>query len=193
MTVAEDRRAAISNAVNRIRALAGSADITPEVLGDIKKELISLASEKHLFTLMDFPPPEEGSKRRSCLYRLSEDDDHGFALYANAANGNVNAPPHDHTTWAVIVGVLGQEENRFYKRVPTGVEQIGSEMVEAGTGVTLMPDEIHTIHIKAGEPVLNFHMYGLGLEQLHGRNFWNKNKEIWEVFPAHTDIREARN
>lgn len=193
MTVAEDRRAAISKTVGAIRNLAGSADISPQLLGKFKEELISLAREKHLFTLDDFPPPDAESKRRSCLYRLSEDDDHGFALYANAANGNVNAPPHDHTTWAVIVGVLGQEENRFYKRVPTGVEQIGSEMVEKGTGVTLMPDEIHTIHIEAGEPVLNFHMYGLGLEQLHGRNFWNKTKEIWEVFPAHTDIREARN
>ncbi len=193
MTLAEDRRAAISQTVGKIRDMADGVEITHILLGKIKQELISLTREKHLFTLEDFPPPDAESKRRSCLYRLSEDDDHGFALYANAADGNVNAPPHDHTTWAVIVGVLGQEENRFYKRVSSGVEQIGSQMVEDGTGVALLPDEIHTIHIEAGEPVLNFHMYGLGLEQLHGRNFWNKNKEIWEVFPAHTDIREARN
>jgi predicted metal-dependent enzyme (double-stranded beta helix superfamily) len=123
---------------------------------------------------------------------LSEDDDHGFALYLNVASGTVNAPPHDHTTWAVIVGIEGQEENRFYEKAPSGVKQIGGHVVEAGTGVALMPDDIHTIHIEDGAPVLNFHMYGLGLEQLHGRNFWNRNKEKWEIFPAHTDIREAR-
>lgn len=110
----------------------------------------------------------------------------------NSADGRVNAPPHDHTTWAVIVGVHGQETNRFYTRVETGVEQFGEQIVEEGIGVALMPDDIHTIHIEEGSPVLNFHMYGLGLEQLHGRKFWNKKKSVWEVFPAHTDIREAR-
>ncbi|MCF8467549.1 MAG: hypothetical protein K9G33_09130 [Sneathiella sp.] len=192
MAIKEARGAAISETVSSIRNSAKGGEITPAVLADIKQQLISLAGEKHLFSLEDFPAPEADAKRRSCLYRLSEDDDHGFALYLNVASGKVNAPPHDHTTWAVIVGIEGQEENRFYKKATDGVEQIGSHIVEAGTGVALMPDDIHTIHIEEGAPVLNFHMYGLGLEQLHGRNFWNKNKGKWETFPAHTDIREAR-
>jgi len=188
----EERHQAIAAAVRDIRAVVGDVEVTPEILRKIRARLLSLAAQKHLFTLDDFPPPDAANKRRSCLYRLSEDDDHGFALYANSADGDVNAPPHDHTTWAVIVGVLGQEENRFYERAIEGVEQTSSHMVEDGAGVALMPEDLHSIHIKEGEPVLNFHMYGLGLEQLHRRNYWNKNKKIWEVFPAHTDIREAR-
>ena len=189
----EERKSAVKDTVDRIRQTAENQEITKAVLGDIRAELIGLASRKELFSIEDFPPPGADSKRRSCLYRLSEDDDHGFALYLNVADGSVNAPPHDHTTWAVIVGLEGQEENRFYKKVPDGVEQIASHVVEQGTGVTMLPDEIHTIHIEADKPVLNFHMYGLGLEQLHGRNFWNNNTKEWKVFPAHTDIREARN
>ena len=161
----EDRRRVISETVDRIRDRAANQD---------------------LFSLEDFPPPATDSKRRSCLYRLSEDDDHGFALYLNVASGDVSAPPHDHTTWAVIVGIEGQEENRFYNEAPEGVEQIDSKMVEPGTG------EFHTIHINAGKPVMNFHMYGRGLEQLHERKFWNERKREWNIFPAHTDIREAR-
>jgi predicted metal-dependent enzyme (double-stranded beta helix superfamily) len=192
MAKTNERNEAVTQTVNRIRELARGKAIDPAVLEEIKEELLFLATKKNLFSFQDFPSPEKAQKRRSCLYRLSEDDDHGFALYVNSADGAVKAPPHDHTTWAVIVGVHGQEENRFYKKVDAGVEQIGAQIVENGTGVVLMPDDIHTIHIDAGAPVLNFHMYGLGLEQLHGRNFWNRNKEIWEVFPAHTDIREAR-
>ncbi|PHQ66904.1 MAG: cysteine dioxygenase [Sneathiella sp.] len=188
----QERRKAIAAAVADIREIADDGDITPDILARVRTRLLSLAAKHDLFTLEDFPPPEANNKRRSCLYRLSEDDDHRFALYANSADGNVNAPPHDHTTWAVIVGVRGQEENRFYDKAANGVEQTASHMVEDGAGVALMPDDIHSIHIKEGAPVLNFHMYGLGLEQLDRRNFWNERKEIWEVFPAHTDIREAR-
>ncbi|TNE38228.1 MAG: cysteine dioxygenase [Alphaproteobacteria bacterium] len=190
--IKEERRTAIAEAVARIRERTAGQDVTPELLDDIKQQLLHLAGKTHLFSVADFPPPEEGSKRNSCLYRLSEDEDHRFALYLNVAGGKVSAPPHDHTTWAVIVGIEGQEENRFYRRKQDGVEQTGRAMVEPGAGIALMPDDLHTIHIEAEAPVLNFHMYGLGLEQLDGRNFWNARENCWKVFPAHTDIREAR-
>jgi hypothetical protein len=35
-------------------------------------------------------------------------------------------------------------------------------------------------------------MYGLGLEQLHKREFYDPKQQSWRIFPAHTDIREAR-
>lgn len=189
----EERRRAVSESVERIKKKASGQQLSKAVLGEIRDELIALARRKELFSIDDFPPPPADSKRRNCLYRLSEDPDHRFALYLNVASGSVNAPPHDHTTWAVIIGVEGQEENRFYRKVTDGVEQIGSHVVEPGTGVAMLPDDVHTIHIEADKPVLNFHMYGLGLEQLHGRRFWNDNTREWKVFPAHTDIREARN
>jgi len=192
MSKAEKRQAAIKASVDQIRTVVGGKPPTREVLEQVKELLLVLAAQKELFTLADFPPPDATTKRRSCLYRLSEDDDCGFALYANVADGKVDAPPHDHTTWAVIVGLLGTEENRFYTRVENGVEQTGSALVEEGAGIAFMPDDLHSIHIQPGEPVLNFHMYGRALEQLPGRNFWSEPNQEWRVFPAHTDIREAR-
>ncbi len=172
--------------------MTGSGHPDKALLLKIEEELKELATAKDLFSLEDFPPPEDGVKRRNCLYRLSEDEDHRFALYANVASGAVDAPPHDHTTWAVIVGIQGREENRFYQKTEDGVAITGNQVVEAGTGVTLLPDDIHSIHITPGEPVINFHMYGLALEQLSGRNYWSSVNREWKVFPAHTDIREAR-
>ncbi|MBO6825317.1 MAG: hypothetical protein JJ879_03885 [Sneathiella sp.] len=192
MSTAEKRQKAIDACVDQIREIVGQEDPSKATLEIVKAKLIELSAHKDLFTLADFPPPDANTKRRSCLYRLSEDDDFGFALYANVADGNVDAPPHDHTTWAVIVGLLGQEENRFYSRAEDGVKQVGGAVVEEGTGVALLPDDLHSIHIKQGAPVLNFHMYGRALEQVPGRNYWSEPNGEWRTFPAHTDIREAR-
>ncbi|MBL4907231.1 MAG: hypothetical protein JKX94_07255 [Sneathiella sp.] len=192
MTLIQERKNLIVRTMDRIRTLLNGRNPDLDVLDAVKSELMELAKSKHLFSLEDFPPPDSNSERNSCLYRLSEDDDHQFALYANVANGTVDAPPHDHTTWAVIVGLLGQERNKFYKKISHGIAVEREEIVEEGTGVTLLPDDLHSIHIQAGEAVLNFHLYGLGLEQLPGRNYWSAHNKIWKVFPPHTDIREAR-
>ena len=191
MDRARERRREIDSAVADIRDIERRDGVTRESLEKIKARLIQLAARTDLFTSADFPPPEPGGKRFSCLYRLSEDADHRFALYASSAHGGHGTPAHNHTTWAVIVGVTGEELNRFYDRVPGGgVQQKGSHVVRQGTGVAFLPEDLHSIHIEG--PLLNFHMYGMGLEQLHQREFYKEKEGRWEVFPAHADIREAR-
>jgi predicted metal-dependent enzyme (double-stranded beta helix superfamily) len=191
MDRATERRREIETAVADIRDIERREGVNPESLAKIKARLIRLASRTDLFDARDYPPPEPGQKLRSCLYRLSEDADHRFALYANASLGGYGTPAHNHTTWAVIVGVTGEEQNRFYDRSPDGgVREKGREVVRQGTGVAFMPSDLHSIHIDA--PLLNFHMYGLGLEQLHHREFYKEKEGRWEVFPAHSDIRDAR-
>ncbi|MEH6402822.1 MAG: hypothetical protein V7750_05570 [Sneathiella sp.] len=192
MPMKMERQLKIKEAVDAVRSIVTGSILDHDLLMQVKGELLKLAEEKHLFTYEDFTPPGPDAERRSCLYRLSEDDDHQFALYANVANGKVEAPPHDHTTWAVIVGVDGAEENRFYEKLEEGPKKVRNTVVKSGVGVTLMPDDLHSIHINEGAPVLNFHMYGLGLEQLPGRNYWSEKHNEWRVFPPHTDIREAR-
>jgi len=191
MDRATERRKEIESAVADIRDIERREGVNPQSLTKIKSRLIRLASRTDLFDAKDYPPPAPGQKLRSCLYRLSEDADHRFALYANASLGGYGTPAHNHTTWAVIVGVTGEEQNRFYDRSPDGgVREKGREVVRQGTGVSFMPDDLHSIHIDA--PLLNFHMYGLALEQLHRREFYKEKEGRWEVFPAHSDIRDAR-
>jgi predicted metal-dependent enzyme (double-stranded beta helix superfamily) len=190
MDRARERRSAIAAAVADIREIEAREGVTRASLATIKQRLMQLAARTDLFSSSDFPPPASGEKLRSCLYRLSEDADHRFALYANASLGGYGTPAHNHTTWAVIVGVTGEELNRFYERTPEGVRQTGSDVVRQGTGVAFMPEDLHSIHIEA--PLLNFHMYGLALEQLHAREFYKETERRWDVFPAHSDIREAR-
>jgi len=191
MAKTEERARAIDAALADIRAIEATAGVTRESLERIKQRLIQLAARTDLFDPADFPPPPPGGKRNSCLYRLAEDAEHRFALYANSSNGAYGTPAHNHTTWAVIVGVTGEELNRFYDRTPEGaVREKGEYVVRQGTGVTFLPEDLHSIHISA--PLLNFHMYGLGLEQLAQREFYNAKENRWQIFPAHSDIREAR-
>ena len=91
----------------------------------------------------------------------------------------------------MIVGVTGAELNKLYE--PTqegGVREKGAFTVRAGSGVAFMPTDLHSIHIDA--PLINFHMYGLGLEQLHSRRYYKPAENAWAIFPPHADIREAR-
>src|SRR5438874_3201490 len=185
-----ERKREVERAVADVRAIERAGGVTRETLEKIKQRLMGLAARQELFTARDYPPPQPGGKRNSCLYRVSEDPDHRFALYVNSSFGDYGTPAHNHTTWAVIVGVSGEELNRFYERVDAGVREKGNAVVQQGTGVAFMPEDLHSIHISA--PLVNFHMYGLALEELHHREYYQADERAWKVFPPHSDIREAR-
>jgi len=190
MNHSAERKREIQSAVADVRAIEKADGVSPASLEKIKQRLIRLAARKELFSAEDFPPPAPGGKLKSCLYRVSEDTDHRFALYVNASLGGHATPAHNHTTWAVIVGVSGEELNRFYDRAGKGVQEKGQAVVKQGTGVSFMPEDLHSIHIDA--PLVNFHMYGLALDHLHRREYYKAEEGQWRVFPAHGDIREAR-
>src|SRR3954465_7216274 len=186
----KERSVEIERAVAEVRAMERAGGVTRETLEKIKQRMMRLALRQDLFTASDYPPPAPGGKRNSCLYRVAEDPDHRFALYVNSSDGNYGTPAHNHTTWAVIVGVSGEELNRFYDRAEDGVREKGTAVVRQGTGVAFMPDDLHSIHIQA--PLINFHMYGLALEELRRREYYKPEEGVWKVFPPHSDIREAR-
>jgi predicted metal-dependent enzyme (double-stranded beta helix superfamily) len=190
MDRAKERAREIESAVADVRAIETREGVTRESLEKIKQRLMRLAKRSDLFTAAEFPPPGAGARRNSCLYRLAEDADHRFALYANSSNGSYGTPAHNHTTWAVIVGVSGEELNRFYERTAEGPREKGQHVVKQGTGVTFMPDDYHSIHIEA--PLINFHMYGLAIDHLPRREYYDAKECVWRVFPPHSDIREAR-
>ncbi|NIO41692.1 MAG: hypothetical protein GTO41_16840, partial [Burkholderiales bacterium] len=92
-TRSEQRRHAIAETVARVRQIENEQGVNPESLEAIKRELIELAANSSLFPIEDFPPPGQAAGNPSCLYLLSEDEDHRFALYVNSTNRRyVNAP-----------------------------------------------------------------------------------------------------
>lgn len=179
----------------RVRA-AAEPQIDRERLAAIKAELQALAARRDLFPVEEFPPVE-GSN--ASMYRLSEDADHRYALYIVAPAPGGFAPPHDHSTWAVIAGVHGREKNKLYRRTDDGsqpgvarIEQFDEIDVVAGTAVALMPDDIHSIHLGADGPHANLHLYGRSVEHCPERRMFSQSKGTYKIFPAATGILKAR-
>ncbi|MEE9414901.1 MAG: hypothetical protein V3V01_06430 [Acidimicrobiales bacterium] len=189
--VVQERQQAVAAAMNDIRHIESDLGVTRAGVEAIRDRLVTLSSNRELFALADFPAPDHTVVDSSFMYRLSQDDDDRFALYAQSSAGHVETPPHNHTTWAVVVGFDGQELNRFYDRTDGGgVEEVDRHLVQAGTGVAMLPDDLHSIHI--GEPALNFHCYGLALERLDTREYYSSTTGDWKIFTSVSGIREAR-
>lgn len=191
----DERTEAVTAAMDDIRQIESShrdddGIITRDGVERIRDRLVELAAHRELFPMEDFPAPTEDDERSSLLYRLAQDDDDRYALYAQSSRGAVTTPVHNHTTWAVVVGFAGQELNRFFDRSAAGVEKTHEHIVEAGTGVAMRPDDLHSIHIEG--PALNFHCYGLALERLDSRQYYDQVNDSWKIFTNVSGIREAR-
>ncbi|EHP44610.1 rhodanese-like protein [Cupriavidus basilensis OR16] len=160
------RAAAVAAFIARARAIAGdrAADKTP--LAAIADELVALAGQAHLFPPAHFPVD---AARPAAIYRLAEDPDGRFALFASAGLPGKAQPPHDHTTWAVIAGVRGVERNVIFHRGQGSkpgrdtLEPLRQLDVQAGNAITLSPADVHTIELIGGAPGLHLHFYGLTL------------------------------
>ena len=184
------RTDAVTATMDDIRQIEFELGVTRQGVEAIRDRLIELSAQRDLFPLEDFATPAGDDERTSFMYRLAQDVDDRFALYAQASRGQVETPVHNHTTWAVIVGFEGQEHNRFYQRTDHGVTQVDDHMVRAGTGVAMLPDDLHSIRIEG--PALNFHCYGLALERLEAREYYNETEGNWKIFKATSGIIEAR-
>ena len=184
------RTEAVSAAMNDIRRIEADNGVTREGVTAIRDRIIELSQRRDLFPLHDFPSPAADEASTSFLYRLAQDDDDRFALYAQSSNGRFETPVHNHTTWAVVVGFDGQELNKFFDRTDDGVTQTHQHMVEADTGVAMLPDDLHSIHIDGR--ALIFHCDGLALERLDAREYFSATDKAWKSFTNVSGIREAR-
>ncbi|MDA8449279.1 cysteine dioxygenase family protein [Acidovorax sp. NCPPB 3859] len=177
-STAERRRQAVDAALADVRRLTAQGTPDRAALSAITQRLEQLAAHKDLFSRADFPPPDEtAGVGASTRYRLNPaDGDGGLALYLNSINPGKTTAPHNHTTWAVIVAVEGQEVNRLYERTDDRSDPARARIhvareftVQPGPPIAFLPDDIHSIAVVGTEPTLHFHLYGQPLETLTGR------------------------
>jgi predicted metal-dependent enzyme (double-stranded beta helix superfamily) len=190
--VAAERQRAVAGCIADVKAIVRDHGVTRGALEQVKARLLGLAARRDLFSFAQFPLLHQGST----MHLLSEDEDHGFALYAVAARSASQTPPHDHTTWAVVVGVEGEELNRHYRRTDDGagsgeakLEESGATVVRPGTGVALMPEDIHSIERRSDAPMLHFHLYGRSIEHLPARKQFDLAAGTCRVYPASPNIQ----
>ncbi len=176
MTIADQRAEAVRETIKAVRAIEAQHGVTRETLEKLKPVLVSLASRTELF------PPESFSNlpgRPGTIFHLAEDPDGRFALYGSAGAPGKAQPPHNHTTWACIAGVYGEEHNVFYDRVDDRkvegegkLAKSGELTVVKGNACAFLPDDFHTIEVVNGKESLHLHLYGKTLEDLPERVFF---------------------
>ena len=100
-------------------------------------------------------------------FLLHEEEDHSLAILAASWIPGMGVEPHDHGTWAVVVGVEGVERNIRYKRLdnrnnPNYAELEVKEESAAGPGdlVCIRNGGIHAVRNDSDKVTLSLHTYG---------------------------------
>ena len=167
------RATAVSDAVAHAKALVPDDNFTDAQQSALARILLDLAAREDLWPAQDFPIVGDALW---AAYALHEEPDGRYALYAVPMRAGHAQPPHDHTTWAVIAGVHGAEENVLYRRTDDGslpgratLRVDRQVIVKAGQALVLGPTDIHSIAVPGPANAFHLHMYGLGLNHLDQR------------------------
>jgi rhodanese-related sulfurtransferase/predicted metal-dependent enzyme (double-stranded beta helix superfamily) len=193
MTLQEQRRQAVGDLIARVRAIEAQDGVTRASMEKIKAALIGLASRTELF------PPQHFANipgRAGTIYHLAADADGRFALYGSAGVPGKAQPPHNHTTWASIAGVYGDEHNVFYDRIDADetpgegrLKKTHELTIRKGSACAMLPNDFHTIEVTGGAESLHLHLYGKTLEDLPGRiTFPSSHGGRWARFMAKPEI-----
>jgi len=109
---------------------------------------------------------------------LNEGPGHELLVEAICWLPGLGVAPHDHQTWAVVVGIDGEEVNVDWQRRDDGskpgfadIEKARETRVSHGQVVSMLPDEIHSVYNDADKPSLSLHIYGVAPASLERSEF----------------------
>jgi predicted metal-dependent enzyme (double-stranded beta helix superfamily) len=169
--------------VEKAKAAIRRHGVTRTALAEIQSQLEGLAAKTALWSSDRFhdPKPDELQVR----HFVREDPDQTFALYLNVLRPGKRIFPHNHTTWACVAAVEGQEHNTLHEiaegglRIgPAKLRKLKEIVVEPGRGIAMLPDDIHSVAVKGDRVVRHLHFYGLALEAISGGIMFDPDKQI---------------
>jgi predicted metal-dependent enzyme (double-stranded beta helix superfamily) len=188
VSIESDRDAGVRNTLARIKSIVGDRAVDRSALQAVLEQLCDLAWHRDWWSASAYPSPVEGALH--ARYLISEDADKTFALYLNVMRPGNQIAPHNHTTWAVIAAIEGSEFDHLYARTDDGaraghsvLQGNGTVEVAPGSGIALLPDDIHAVEIRGSEPIRHLHLYGRSLETLTERIRFDLEKQTYERMP----------
>ena len=101
------------------------------------------------------------------VHLLHEEPNHDLAVFLVSWLPNRGTTPHNHKTWAVVVGIEGQEEEINYDRVDDGampgyadLKRSGKQVMTAGDIARCYPEHIHSVWNVGKDISMSLHTYG---------------------------------
>ncbi len=147
------------------QGLAPGVAPSPARLNAIATDLLALC-ESVPFDEFQYPSAGTGEER---LHPLAIGADGGPSAYLVSDGIGVTSAPHEHQTWAVIVGLRGVERNIYYRLLPGGERRVieqGAVDVGAGEVLCMQADDIHATEVVGNQPTYHVHLYGRALSAL---------------------------
>lgn len=155
--------AAVSGIADRLR----DAGISRVSLVAAALELRCWA-QAHTFDRSEFAPAT--AKSKEVLYELAHDQRGEAHLYIVSDAPGVVSPPHEHGTWAIIVGLEGVEDNTLYQLSSANVAREVAPLSRISIGrsdvLTMLPNEIHATASVGSVATYHLHLYGRRLASL---------------------------
>lgn len=108
------------------------------------------------------PNPKQGFSG----WVIHQEPDHSLCLVIQSWCPHKGAPPHNHATWSITAGVVGEEEHTIYNELPRPYPKkhpliIKKTLVcEPGTIIHLKNNEIHSVKNKMDDITLSITFYG---------------------------------
>ncbi len=119
------------------------------------------------------------------LYQAADD---GLLIVLGAWQPGHGVPPHDHGTWAVVVGLEGNEQNTLWRRLDDGarpgyaeIEKVETKLVSPSEVLTMKSDGIHSVANRGEEVSYTLHVYGRNLEATGRRQYDPEAKSVQSV------------
>ncbi len=118
------------------------------------------------------------------VHLLHEEPNHDLAVFVLSWLPGRGTSPHNHKTWAVVVGMAGQEQEINYDRIDDGskpgfarLERADESVMTAGDIARCYPEHIHKVTNVGKDISLSLHTYGRHIN-FTGRSEFDAEKNL---------------
>ena len=161
--------------VNDLKAIVAETSDEGEIIRQVGPLAQRVVADKSWLQPKHYETDEE---QGFGVHLLHEEADHSLAvILVNWLPGR-GTPPHDHGTWAVVVGIEGTERNVRYKRLddrsnPDYAELAVKEDFAANEGelVCIKTGGIHKVTNETERMTLSLHTYGRHINHTNRSQF----------------------
>lgn len=151
--------------VTELREARALASSERDVLGRVQAIARRAAAEQRTWLRDEMCRPD--AEQGFGFHLLREEAGHDLAVFVASWLPGRGTPPHDHGTWAVVVGLKGWERNTHWRRLDDSARPgyaelapAGECVVGAGDVVAMKSGAIHSVRNDGDGISVSLHIYG---------------------------------